>query len=150
MKVVVQRVSAASVEVNGKISGKIGPGLLLLIGIHRNDCEADLNFVADKCVNLRIFEDDAGKMNRSLLEVKGEVLAVSQFTLLGNTRKGRRPSFIEAAPPEKAQLFYNRFVDKLTSYGVRVACGIFGAMMDVKLVNQGPVTLIVESMMKQE
>ena len=150
MKVVVQRVSQASVKVDGKIVGEIGHGLLLLIGIDRDDTEEDLNFVADKCVHLRIFQDDEGKMNRSLLDVNGSILAISQFTLLGNTRKGRRPSFIQAAPPEKGKEFYERFVEKLKSYGVPVACGIFGAMMDVQLVNQGPVTLIVESVAKND
>ncbi len=145
MKVVVQRVSEAQVTVDSKTVGKIGGGLLLLVGIAKEDTESDVNFVAQKCVNLRLFQDENGKMNRSLLDVGGEVLAVSQFTLLGNTRKGRRPSFIQAAEPEKGQRLYKLFVNKLKSFGIHVECGIFGAMMMVSLVNDGPVTLIVES-----
>lgn len=145
MKVVLQRVSKAHVTVDGQIVGKIGAGLLLLIGVAKEDAEADVDFVAQKCLNLRIFQDQQGKMNRSLLETGGEVLAVSQFTLLGNTRKGRRPSFVDAADPDKGQRLYERFVDRLKSFGIHVECGIFGAMMMVHLVNDGPVTLIVES-----
>ncbi len=145
MKVVVQRVKRASVKVDGKIVGQIGKGLMLLIGIADTDTEEDIEFVANKCLNLRIFEDAAGKMNRSLLEVGGEILAVSQFTLLGDTRKGRRPSFVHAAAPEKGKDFYERFVERLRRSGVKVETGIFGAMMDVELLNYGPVTLIVES-----
>ena len=145
MKVVVQRVRDASVRVDGKIVGQIERGLLLLIGVAKNDREEDIRFVADKCVNLRIFEDEEGKMNRSLLETGGGVLAISQFTLLGDTRKGRRPSFIEAAPPVKGKDFYDKFVNHLKTYPIKVECGIFGAMMDVHFTNYGPVTLIVES-----
>ncbi len=145
MKVVVQRVRHASVKVDGKIVGEIGKGLILLIGIARTDSEEDIEFVANKCLNLRIFEDEVGKMNRSLLEVGGEILAVSQFTLLGDTRKGRRPSFVHAADPQKGKDFYDRFVERLRRSGVKVETGIFGAMMDVELLNYGPVTLIVES-----
>ena len=145
MKVVIQRVSSASVTVEGKITGKIKKGLVLLIGIHRDDTIADLDFVADKCVNLRIFEDERQKMNRSVIDEQGQILAISQFTLLGNTQKGRRPSFIEAAPAPMAEAFYEKFVQKLKTYGLYVACGVFGAMMDVELVNQGPVTIIVEN-----
>jgi len=145
MKVVVQRVLNASVEVDAKIVGQIGKGILLLIGVAESDEIEDIDFVADKCVNLRIFEDDAGKMNRSLLDVGGEVLAISQFTLLGNTQKGRRPSFISAANPVKGEEYYNTFVKRLKAYDIKVECGIFGAMMDVKLLNYGPVTILVES-----
>ena len=145
MRVVVQRVSQASVKVDGKLTGKIGRGLMLLIGIAKEDELKDIDFIADKCVNLRIFEDENGKMNRSLLEIGGEILAVSQFTLLGNTRKGRRPSFIEAAGPEKGEEFYNLFIEKLQSYNIKIETGIFGAMMDVELINYGPVTLLIES-----
>ncbi len=145
MRVVVQRVSGARVKVNNEIVGKIGKGLLLLIGIAENDTPEDIDFVADKCVNLRIFEDDDGKMNRSLLETGGEILAVSQFTLLGDTKKGRRPSFIEAAGPEKGNDYYERFIKKIQKYGVKTETGVFGAMMDIELVNYGPVTLVVES-----
>lgn len=145
MKVVLQRVKSASVSVDGKIAGKIDRGLLLLIGIAETDTMADVDFVADKCVNLRIFEDENDKMNRSVIEEGGEILAISQFTLLGNTRKGRRPSFIDAANPEKGKAFYDAFVEKLKSTGLKVECGIFGAMMDVDLVNYGPVTIIIEN-----
>jgi len=145
MRVVVQRVSQASGKVDGKLTGKIGRGLMLLIGIAKEDELKDIDFIADKCVNLRIFEDENGKMNRSLLEIGGEILAVSQFTLLGNTRKGRRPSFIEAAGPEKGEEFYNLFIEKLQSYNIKIETGIFGAMMDVELINYGPVTLLIES-----
>ena len=145
MKVVLQRVKSASVSVDGKIAGKIDRGVLLLIGIAETDTMADVDFVADKCVNLRIFEDENDKMNRSVIEEGGEILAISQFTLLGNTRKGRRPSFIDAANPEKGKAFYDAFVEKLKSTGLKVECGIFGAMMDVDLINYGPVTIIIEN-----
>lgn len=145
MKVVLQRVRRASVSVDGQIVGSIGKGIMLLIGVADSDTATDIDFVADKCVNLRIFEDDEGKMNRSLLDIGGEVLAISQFTLLGDTRKGRRPSFIRAAPPEKGEMLYERFVATIRSSGVPVETGIFGEMMDVDLLNYGPVTIIVES-----
>lgn len=145
MIVVAQRVSTASVWVEKQRVGAIGPGLLLLIGVADKDTPQDIEFVAGKCVNLRIFGDEEGKMNRSVLDTKGQILAISQFTLLGNTSKGRRPSFVHAAPPEKAELYYNLFIDKLKSFGIHVESGIFGAMMDVQLTNQGPVTLIVHS-----
>ncbi len=145
MKVVLQRVKTASVSVEGRIVGKIDRGLLLLIGIAETDTISDVDFVADKCVNLRIFEDKNGKMNRSVLDEKGQILVISQFTVLGNTRKGRRPSFIEAANPEKGRVFYNAFLSRLRESGLRVECGIFGAMMDVDLVNYGPVTIILEN-----
>ncbi len=144
MKVVVQRVSRASVSVNREIVGEIGNGLVLLIGIAKTDTVENIDFVAKKCVNLRVFQDEQGKMNRSLLDEKGEILAISQFTLLGNTQKGRRPSFIDAAEPNSAEKLYNGFIEKLKSFGIVVACGIFGAMMDVELINHGPVTLIIE------
>lgn len=143
MKVVLQRVKNASVTVEGRIVGKIDRGLLLLIGVAETDTISDVDFVADKCINLRIFEDKNEKMNRSVLDEKGEILAISQFTLLGNTRKGRRPSFIEAANPEKGKALYHAFVNKLRESGLKVECGIFGAMMDVDLVNYGPVTIIL-------
>lgn len=145
MIIVVQRVLNASVSVDGRIVGEIGRGLLLLIGVAESDTPQDIDFLADKCVHLRIFEDEDGKMNRSLFDENGEILAISQFTLLGNTKKGRRPSFIEAANPGKGEEYYNQFIEKLRSYQVPVQCGIFGAMMDVSLVNYGPVTLILES-----
>lgn len=145
MKVVIQRVNRASVKVDSKVVGKIGRGLAILIGIAETDEISDVDFIADKCVNLRIFEDENGKMNRSVLEEGGEILAISQFTLLGSAKKGRRPSFIEAAKPEKGNALYNAFVEKLKTSRLKIECGVFGAMMDVDLVNYGPVTLIVES-----
>ncbi|RMH62028.1 MAG: D-tyrosyl-tRNA(Tyr) deacylase [Calditrichaeota bacterium] len=145
MKVVLQRVSRASVTVDGQITGHIDEGLMLLVGIAVGDTERDVAYMADKCLNLRVFNDEQGRMNRSLLDTGGAILAVSQFTLLGETRKGRRPSYIQAAPPEQAQTLYNLFVENLRQKGVKVACGVFGAMMQVELVNDGPVTLIIES-----
>ncbi len=150
MKVLVQRVSSADVTIKGKVVGSIKNGLLLLIGIADSDTEDDLDFVAEKCVNLRIFEDDQQKMNRSLLDVSGEILAISQFTLLGDTQKGRRPSFIHAADPDKGNSFYERFIKKLENFGVKVEKGVFGAMMDIRLVNRGPVTIMVESKKKDK
>lgn len=144
MKVLLQRVSSATVHVDSKKVGSIGKGLLLFIGIAQGDGEESLNWMAEKCVNLRVFDDDEGKMNRSLMEIHGEILAISQFTLLADTRKGRRPSFINAAESETGELLYNQFVEKLRNYNLKVETGIFGAMMDVKLVNQGPVTLMIE------
>jgi len=145
LKVVVQRVRSASVRVNGQTTGKIGQGLVLLIGIAETDSEADVEFVANKCAELRIFQDDQQKMNLSLLDVGGEILSISQFTLLGDTKKGRRPSFIKAADPEKADEYYQYFNHVLSRKGIKVEKGIFGAMMDVELINDGPVTLILES-----
>ncbi len=145
MRVVAQRVSSASVKVEEKEVGKIGIGLLLLIGIAETDTETEIEFVANKCSELRIFQDEDGKMNRSVLDIGGEILAISQFTLLGDTSKGRRPSFIKAANPEKAEKFYNIFNQTLINKGLQVETGIFGAMMDVDLTNAGPVTLIVDS-----
>lgn len=144
MKVLIQRVSSASVEVDGLVVGKIGRGLLILVGIAQKDSQEQVDWIAEKCINLRIFEDDQGKMNRSLQEDNGEILAVSQFTLLADTQKGRRPSYINAADPQKGKLLYNQFVQKLRNYNIKVETGVFGAMMDVKLVNQGPVTLMIE------
>jgi D-tyrosyl-tRNA(Tyr) deacylase len=143
--VVVQRVSSASVKVEGKEVGRIARGLVLLIGIAETDTEPDIEFVANKCPELRIFQDENDKMNRSLVDVGGAVLSISQFTLLGETKKGRRPSFIKAAHPEKAEKFYDIFNQLLINKGIYVETGIFGAMMDVSLTNDGPVTLIVDS-----
>ena len=145
MKVVVQRVKSASVAVEGKIVGKIVNGLVLLICVAETDTKDNVESIANKCTNLRIFQDNQGKLNRSLIDEKGEVLAISQFTLLGDTRKGRRPSFISAAHPEKGKEYYEYFIDCIVKQGVNVETGIFGAMMDVELINTGPVTLIVES-----
>ncbi|MBU0544772.1 MAG: D-tyrosyl-tRNA(Tyr) deacylase [Proteobacteria bacterium] len=145
MIAVVQRVKESSVTVGGIIIGKIGAGLLVFLGIAKKDTINNIDYVADKILNLRIFEDENKKMNRSILDTGGEMLVVSQFTLLGDCRKGRRPSFIDAADPEKANELYEKFVEKICSKGVRVQTGMFRAMMDVSLVNDGPVTLIVES-----
>ena len=145
MKAVIQRVSRASVEVNGRTAGEINEGLVVLLGVHRKDVEADAEYLAQKIPHLRIFEDNQGKMNISLLEKGGELLAISQFTLYANTRKGRRPSFVEAAMPEKANALYRYFIDLLRQQQINVAEGIFGAMMLVKIHNQGPVTIIIDS-----
>ncbi len=145
MKVVVQRVSSASVRIDGRTVGEIGQGLVLLVGVAESDSKTEIEFVANKCAELRIFQDDQQKMNLSLLEVGGEILSISQFTLLGDTKKGRRPSFIKAAEPDKADEYYQYFNHLLTQRGIKVEKGIFGAMMDVELINDGPVTLIVES-----
>ncbi len=145
MKAVVQRVTQSNVTVDGEIVSSIRNGLLILLGVSRDDQETDADYLSDKIVNLRIFEDTAGKMNLSLLETGGEALVVSQFTLLGDCRKGRRPSFIDAAPPDKANQLYEYFTQKLKEKGVSVQTGVFRAMMDVSLVNNGPVTMILES-----
>ncbi len=145
MRVVLQRVNRARVTTQGRATGEIGRGLLLLVGFTGTDAEDTVTWMADKVLGLRIFPDDAGKMNRSLDDIDGGVLVVSQFTLYGDTRKGRRPSFVEAAPPDCAVPLYERFVALLRDGAVgRVATGEFGAMMEVELVNDGPVTLILE------
>jgi D-aminoacyl-tRNA deacylase len=145
VKVVAQRVSRARVRVGGETAGEIGAGLLLLVGIGREDGEADAVWMADKVAGLRIFEDEAGKMNRSVTETGGSILSVSQFTLYGDCRKGRRPNFMEAAPPERAQALYETFNGLLRAKGLRVETGVFGAHMEVELVNDGPVTLLLDS-----
>lgn len=145
MRLVVQRVSRAKVTVDGNIAGEIGPGLIILVGVGKEDSTAVALAMAEKAANLRIFEDDQGKMNRSLLEVKGEALAVSQFTLYGDARGQRRPSYISAAPPEIAKRLYEDFCDALQNLGVKVGRGIFQAMMSVELVNEGPVTILIDS-----
>jgi len=145
MIALLQRVSEAKVTVDDKIAGEIGSGLLIFLGVFQNDTLEDTKFLTNKIVHLRIFDDDAGKMNRSLLDVEGAVLVVSQFTLCADTKKGRRPSFIKAAQPELGEKFYNNFIQDLKERGVPVATGIFGAMMDVQLVNDGPVTFVLDS-----
>jgi len=145
VKAVVQRVTQSNVTVDGEIVSTIRNGLLILLGVSRDDQETDADYLSDKIVNLRIFEDTAGKMNLSLLETGGEALVVSQFTLLGDCRKGRRPSFIDAAPPDKANQLYEYFIRKLKEKGIAVQTGVFRAMMDVSLINNGPVTMILES-----
>jgi D-tyrosyl-tRNA(Tyr) deacylase len=145
MKVVLQRASSGSVTVEGQVVGEIGTGLVLLVGFTEGDDEGVLEWMADKIVGLRVFSDQAGKMNRSLGEVGGDLLVVSQFTLYGDTRKGRRPSFVKAAEPELAIPLYERFLELLRERAPgRVESGEFGAMMDVALVNDGPVTLVLE------
>jgi D-tyrosyl-tRNA(Tyr) deacylase len=145
MRAVVQRVSRAQVTVEQKLTGQIGPGLMILLGVGKQDSSAIAVGMAEKLANLRIFEDVAGKMNLSLLDTKGSALVVSQFTLYGDARGQRRPSFISAAPPELAKQLYEEFCKALKNLGVTVATGIFQAMMSVELVNEGPVTILVDS-----
>jgi len=145
MRAVLQRVSRAKVTVEGRVAGEVGAGLMILLGVGREDTSTVAASMAEKCANLRIFEDDQGKMNRSLLEVKGSALVVSQFTLYGDARGQRRPSFISAAPPEQAKALYEEFCEALRKLGVNVATGIFQAMMSVELVNEGPVTILLDS-----
>ena len=143
MKIVLQRVKEASVEVGGNVVGKIGKGICLLVGIEKGDSEQDAQYLAKKAVELRIFPDREGKMNLSLQDIQGEVLAVSQFTLAGSTRKGRRPSLDKAEAPDKAEKLFNYFVDIIKQKGIKVETGVFQAMMDVRLINEGPVTFIL-------
>jgi D-tyrosyl-tRNA(Tyr) deacylase len=145
MRMVVQRVSRAKVTVEGRVTGEIGAGLMILLGVGKEDTSAIAAAMAEKASNLRIFEDEQGKMNRSLLEVKGEALVVSQFTLYGDARGQRRPSFISVAPPELAKKLYEEFCEALRGLGVNVGTGIFQAMMSVELVNEGPVTILIDS-----
>jgi D-tyrosyl-tRNA(Tyr) deacylase len=145
MRAVVQRVSRAKVRVAGEIAGEIGRGLLVLLGVGREDSEANADYLAEKIVGLRIFEDDGGKMNRSVRDVGGAVLVVSQFTLYGDARKGKRPSFDDAAPPQRARELYEYFVEKICRAGLRCETGRFQEMMAVELVNEGPVTILLDS-----
>jgi D-tyrosyl-tRNA(Tyr) deacylase len=145
VRAVIQRVSEASVRVERELKGQIGPGLVVLLGVQVGDGEADAEALADKVLNLRIFPDEAGHMNRTVLDTGGGLLVVSQFTLLGDARKGRRPSFIDAARPEEADRLYLHFVERLRLSQLVVATGVFRAMMDVALVNQGPVTILLDS-----
>ena len=145
MRAVVQRVSRAKVAVNGDITGEIGLGLLVLLGVSRNDTETDAIYLAEKICGLRVFEDARGKMNRSLQDVGGSVLAVSQFTLYGDVRRGKRPSFDAAAPPEKARQLYEFFLQQVRAAGLRCEIGRFQEMMEVELVNEGPVTILLDS-----
>jgi len=145
MRALLQRVSHASVTVDGNVVGQIGQGLLVLLGVGQDDSEVQVKTLADKIVHLRIFGDDEGKMNRSLLDVGGEVLVVSQFTLYADMRRGRRPSFTDAAPPSLAEPLVERFKDALATYGLKVEGGVFGAYMEVELINSGPVTIWMDS-----
>jgi D-aminoacyl-tRNA deacylase len=145
LKAVIQRVTKAGVTVDGETVGRIGRGIVVLLGVEKGDSEGDADWLGEKIANLRIFEDQAGKMNLSLLESGGAILAVSQFTLAGNCAKGRRPSFDSAAPPEEAKRLYEYFVERLRGLGHKVETGVFQAMMQVSLVNDGPVTFILES-----
>ncbi len=145
MRAVIQRVKSSSVTVGDDLIGKIGKGLLVLLGVATSDKIDDAKYLADKIVNLRIFEDEDHKLNRSLIDMGGEMLVVSQFTLLGDCKKGRRPSFVKAAPPEQANELYQQFVERVRQKGVTVKTGRFQTMMEVSLINDGPVTLIVES-----
>ena len=145
MRAVVQRVKQSSVKAGNEMVGQIGRGLLVLLGVARDDTADDADYMVNKIINLRIFEDQDGKMNRSLLDTGGELLAVSQFTLLADCRKGRRPSFVDAAEPQKATDLYERFVDLVRKKGISVQTGRFRAMMEVALINDGPVTVIIES-----
>ena len=139
-----QRVTEASVAIDGQVVGRIGPGLVILVGMGNHDTDADARWVAEKCVNLRIFEDAAGKFNRSALDVGADLLVISQFTLYGDTRKGRRPGFTDAAPPAISEPLYETFVSFCSESGLQTQTGVFGAKMQVHLVNDGPVTLWVE------
>jgi D-tyrosyl-tRNA(Tyr) deacylase len=145
MKAVVQRVTKASVSADSELLGEIGQGLVVLIGIASNDTEKDINYLADKIAQLRIFSDSEGKFNISALEIGGEMLLISQFTLLADTRKGRRPSFIGAAPPQQAETLFNIFVERMRSTGLKVATGRFQAHMLVEIHNDGPVTIMLDS-----
>ena len=145
MRAVVQRVSRAKVTVDGKVTGEIGRGLLVLLGVASEDLESDADYLSDKIIDLRIFEDVDDRMNLSLADIAGGILVVSQFTLYGDTRRGRRPSFIKAAPPQEANELYEYFVERARSRIAKVETGRFQAMMDVELVNDGPVTIILDS-----
>ena len=145
MRAVIQRVKSASVTVEGKVVSEIHKGLLIFLGVAQEDTPADVDYMASKIANLRIFEDDEGRMNLSILDIGGEALVVSQFTLYGDCRKGRRPSFIHAARPEKADPLYQAFMDEISQLGVPVKAGIFQVMMDVELINDGPVTMMLDS-----
>lgn len=145
MRAVVQRVRESRVDVDGKTVGRIEAGLNVLLGVESGDTDKDLTWMVDKVLNLRVFADEAGKMNLSLLDVGGEMLVVSQFTLLGDCRKGRRPSYISAAQPQEAERLYQVFIERVRSRGINVAQGVFRAMMDVHIVNDGPVTILLDS-----
>lgn len=150
MRVVIQRVKASSVEVDNRVVGEIEKGILMLLGVQPDDGDNEIEYICDKVANLRIFEDEEGKMNRSLLDIKGDLLIVPQFTLLANCQRGRRPDFIEAAPPDVAAVIFEKTVDFAQKYNIKIQRGIFGAHMFVKILNDGPVTIILESKSKKE
>ena len=145
MKALLQRVTRASVSIEGQTIAQIGPGLVALVGVAQGDTERDVRYLVEKSVNLRIFSDENGKFNLSLLDTRGELLAVSQFTLLADTRKGRRPSFVEAAPPREAETLFGTFVETAKAAGIRVASGLFQQHMMVEIYNYGPVTILLDS-----
>ena len=145
MRAVIQRVSRAQVRVEGQITGEIGKGLLVLLGIGQGDSNKEADDLLEKMIHLRIFEDTQGKMNLSLLDVAGDLMVISQFTLYADCRKGRRPSFTDASPPEEAKVLYDYFISRAKSQGMKVAAGIFQALMEVELVNLGPVTILLDS-----
>ncbi|MBY6035351.1 D-tyrosyl-tRNA(Tyr) deacylase [Fictibacillus nanhaiensis] len=145
MRVVLQRAKKATVTVEAQVKGNIDRGLMLLVGVTHEDTEQDADYLAEKIINLRIFEDDNDKMNLSLKDTDGSILSISQFTLYGDTKKGRRPNFMDAAKPDHAKKMYDYFNEKLMSLGVNVQTGVFGAMMDVAFTNDGPVTLVLDS-----
>ena len=145
MKVLLQRVTAASVRVESELTGRIDQGLVVFVGVSQDDSERDVKYLVDKVTNLRIFSDKDGKFNLSALEIQGEMLVISQFTLLAKVQKGRRPSFTEAAPPEQAELLYNKFLDEICKTGIKVAMGRFQKHMLVEINNDGPVTILLDS-----
>ena len=145
MRACIQRVTFAKVEVEQQVVGQIGGGLLILLGVEQGDQTSDLTYLAEKCIGLRIFEDEQGKMNHSVLDCGGQVLLVSQFTLMGNCKKGKRPSFVDAAPPEQAKQMYQDFAQLVRQAGIDVATGVFQADMQVSLCNDGPVTILLDS-----
>ncbi len=145
MRAVIQRVKESWVKVDGKVVGKIGEGLNILLGVGKGDTEEDIKKLSQKILNLRIFEDEKGKFQYSVLDIKGEILVISQFTLYANVKKGRRPSFEEAEKPERAKELYEKFVEELKKSGLKVETGIFGAMMEVYILNWGPVTIVMDS-----
>jgi D-tyrosyl-tRNA(Tyr) deacylase len=149
MRVVIQRVSEASVTINDAIEGKINTGFMILLGIGHEDSNEDIEWLTQKITNLRVFSDEEGKMNLSILDIKGEILLISQFTLFASTKKGNRPSFIQSAKPEIAIPLYEKFIESLKDFGISVSTGIFGADMKVSLTNDGPVTIIIDSKNKE-
>ena len=144
MKLLIQRVSEAAVTVDGRTVGSIGTGFLVLAGFRKGDVKADIKRLSDKCLNLRVFEDDDGKMNRSLLDIGGELLVISQFTLYANCKKGRRPGFDNSMPPDEAENYYNLLLEEMRKSGLKVENGIFGAKMEISLINDGPVTIMLD------